>query len=1081
MGLFDDVPDAPKAATVPSAAPVRGGLFDDVPDPRPAEPSALSRAASVAGDVVQSAGAGLIKGAAGAVDLPQTLYGLADTGLGMAARGAIRLFGGTPNSDLGVDTRSTSSIPSPSDLPKPGESAIKGLEAVTQPLYKPQTTAGEYAGTLAEFVPGAGKTVAGLVKNALIPAVASETAGQATKGTDLEPWARGGVALAAGAAGALHGRTSTAERLFDKSFGSITPDELGKIQAVVDDGAALRGADGRAIPIDLTWAEAAQQVLGPRRAGDLLRVVEGQGGLADFFGRRAEQIRAAGGGALDRVAPAGPSPTQVGTDVQAAARAGVAGTPEGQAVIRSTQAAGPRVSPERAGQVIQQEMRQVADAREATRTEQAARDYAAARAVPENAGIEGTVTVERPGEPIVTQPAYSRPQFEADAPRPVEPFERPGAVEAEPGPESLARFIARNGGLHLDGDAAAMDLHRFTVPGVGKVARSDGKSLDNFWRERLIEEGYFRPDADGGMARDISSELLRKLQNEQRGVPSYPMDAQGKPRARSKASRGRDEYDAALSTSESRLDEDLTRAGIDPAGVHPDIRSRVVGALMRGEISDPLDAYEHVVNRMEGPLEPYVKSTTVTEEIPSVRFGQVNPQAALDAVDNALRTAKGDVRASLQAARRNLFGPAGRETDMTVEGLHQARERLDEDIRTATDMGDGVKASRLQAARTALDDVLKSVPEMATADARFAANSRPLEPFSGNTPLARVVQRDPRTGRMATPAEQVPGAVQGATAAREFLANATPEARRAFQDREVTRILDEVGGAEGGASATTIRAAMRRNEDLLAQLPEARQRLQRLAVAYQGREAVDRSPLGRIANSPKVSDAIAALFPTKPREGTAQEVATTVQALSRSNPGAARDLVRMHLGTEFAEATQRLQTGPNQAGGAKFAAAIRGNDLQRESIEAAIRALPNGERVNAGFSRFLDILEATGTRQGIGSKTSFNNEALQELRRRGLVGEGGAAIATGGFKLPSRIMNRLDDWQAGKNVDRLAELLTTPEGGQRLAQLATAKPGASTIALLDRLTRITGRGAQAGDRAPSTEGEPLKLTVRPVP
>lgn len=1075
MGLFDDVPDAPKAAAAPAA---KAGLFDDVPEAKAAAPSTLGRAASVAGDVVQSAGAGLIRGAAGLIDLPQTIYELADAGADAAARGTVRLFGGTPRTDR--KPRAGGLIPSPAELPKPGETAIKGLEAATGKLYEPQTVGGEYARTGAEFLPGAGKTAVSLLKNALLPAVASETAGQATKGTAAEPWARGAAGLGAGVAGALHGRASTAERLFDKSFGTITPDESQKIQAVVADGAALRGANGAATPIDLTWAEAAQQVLGPRRAGDLLRVVEGQGGLSDFFARRADQIRAAGSGGLDRISESGATPTEVGTAAQRAAQAGVAGTPEGQAVIRASQAAGPRVSPDQAGQVIQSELRAVADAREATRTEQAARDYAAARAAPENVGIERTITVERPGEPIITPATPSRSRFEPDAPRAADRLNPSAPAESGPGPESLARFIARKGGIRLDGDARANDLQRYNVPGLGNVARADGKGIDDFWREELIGAGYLKPDMDGGAARDIRDELLRKLINEQRGVPSYPIGAEPTgPKVR--AGRQADEFTNATQQVEGTLDRDLINAGIRPESIHPDVRSRVVGEMMRDPRADALETLERVVMAQRDPPAPFVKSTTVREEIPDVRFGQVNPQAALDAIDERLRSAKGDVRRSLEEARRNLFGAGGRETDMTVDGLHQARERLDQDIRVAVEAGDGVKATRLQAARTAVDDVLKTVPEMATADARFAANSRPLEPFSGNTPLGRVVQRDPLTNRMAKPAEQVPAEIQGATATREFLANATPAARRAFEGRQVTRILDEVGGAEGGTSATAIRAAIRKNEDVLAQIPGARDRLQRLATAYEGREAVDRSPLGRIAKRPDVDAAVEALFPIKPKEGSAAEVTTAVQALSRSNPRAARDLVRMHLGTEFAEATQRLQSGPNQAGGAKFAAAIRGNDLQRQNIEAAIRALPNGEALNTGFSRLLDIFEATGTRQGVGSRTSFNNEALAELRKRGLIGEGGAAIATGGLKLPTRIMQRLDDWQAGKNVDRLAELLTSPEGGRRLAQLATAKPGAATIALLDRMTRITARGAQSGDRATRTEGEPLQLTVRPVP
>ncbi|MCJ2107845.1 hypothetical protein MKK70_21190 [Methylobacterium sp. E-041] len=1084
-GLFDDVPDAAPQAYAPSggrAAPApaasRGGLFDDVPDAKASGPS-------VVGDVVQGAGAGIIRGAAGLVDLPQNIYALADAGMGglahLAAKGIGAVIGVTPNSDLGRDTGMRGSLPSPADLPHPGDVALRGLEAATGPLYKPQTTAGEYAGTIAEFVPGgvgakaleagAAGAAKAFGKQVVAPAVASETAGQVTKGTAAEPWARGAAALATGAGVAIAGRPGAAERMFDRAAGKITPDEVTATQALVSD-AAERG-------VALTWPEALQQVVGPRRMGDLQRVVEGQGGLSEFFAARPDQIQAAGKAGLDAIAPATTNPTRLGADVQAAARAGVAGTAEGQGVIRATQGAGPRVSPEQAGQVIQRDLRATADAREATRTEQAARDYAAARAAPENVGVERTITVERPGEPIETQPAYSRPQFEADAPLPADPApRRSAATEADAQGESLARFIARNGGLDLTSDLKSQDFHRFNIPGAGTVAREGGKPLDSFWRVKLMEAGYLRPDADGGMARDIRGELMRKLTNERRGVPSYPIGQERAPLGeRLKAGQIADDYGHARDLAESRLNEDLTRVGVDPESVHPDIRDRVLGTLMRDGNADPVEAYEAVVGKMKGPLEPYTKTPTVTEEIPDVRFGQVNPQAALDAIDGQLRTAKGDVRGALAQARKDLFGPGG-ETDLSVEGLLHARERLDTAIQGAREVGDNTKVRDLQIARSTLDGQLKGVPEVATADRNFAGNSRAVEPFTGNTPLGRVVQRDPLTQRMATPAEQVPTHLQGATAAREFLANATPTARRAFSDREVTRILDEVGSGEGGISAGALRTAMRRNEDLLVQLPEARGRLQRLALAHQAREAIERSPLGRIAARPDVKAAADVLFPIgKTVEGSADEVGQAVTAISRSNPLAARQLVRNYLGTQFAAKTERLQSGPNQAGGAKFATAIRGDSLQNDSLRAAIQALPNGAALDAGFSRLLDILEATGQRQGVGSRTSFNNEALAEMRNGGAKVEGAKVLASGGLGYPKRVVEALQNWQLGKNLDRLAELMTSAEGGRRLAQLATAKPGAATIALLDRMTRLGIRGAQGGDRS---DGSALQLRVRPA-
>lgn len=77
-------------------------------------------------------------------------------------------------------------------------------DPVVSPDYEPQTVAGGYLKTGAEFLPG--MAVGGprallprLATNVAAPAIASETAGQITKGTDAEPYARVGAALLGGA------------------------------------------------------------------------------------------------------------------------------------------------------------------------------------------------------------------------------------------------------------------------------------------------------------------------------------------------------------------------------------------------------------------------------------------------------------------------------------------------------------------------------------------------------------------------------------------------------------------------------------------------------------------------------------------------------------------------------------------------------------------------------------------------------------------------------------------------------------------------------------------------------------------
>ena len=71
---------------------------------------------------------------------------------------------------------------------------------MTGKFYEPQTTAGKYAETAGEFVPGALLAPGGMARNAIqygvIPGLTSEAAGQITKGTANEPIARaiGGIA-----------------------------------------------------------------------------------------------------------------------------------------------------------------------------------------------------------------------------------------------------------------------------------------------------------------------------------------------------------------------------------------------------------------------------------------------------------------------------------------------------------------------------------------------------------------------------------------------------------------------------------------------------------------------------------------------------------------------------------------------------------------------------------------------------------------------------------------------------------------------------------------------------------------------
>lgn len=217
-------------------------------------------------------------------------------------------------------------------------------------------------------------------------------------------------------------------------------------------------------------------------------------------------------------------------------------------------------------------------------------------------------------------------------------------------------------------------------------------------------------------------------------------------------------------------------------------------------------------------------------------------------------------------------------------------------------------------------------------------------------------------------------------------------------------------------------------------------------------------PIGKLAEKPETQNAINALFPRNPVPNSEGEVLGAVRRLSGRNPWAARQLVRAHVESVFNQATRDLQSGPTQFGGASFAAQLRGNFQQDANMLAAIRGLPHGEDILAGFDRVMQVMTATGQRQRIGSQTAFNQELQAQLKSGGAATEAGVMAAGVGMKLPSRIYEAFQRWNLGRNTDEIARLLTDPAAGDAFRRLAGARRG--TNAEIGALSRIVNIASQ---------------------
>jgi hypothetical protein len=183
------------------------------------------------------------------------------------------------------------------------------------------------------------------------------------------------------------------------------------------------------------------------------------------------------------------------------------------------------------------------------------------------------------------------------------------------------------------------------------------------------------------------------------------------------------------------------------------------------------------------------------------------------------------------------------------------------------------------------------------------------------------------------------------------------------------------------------------------------------------------------------------LMPTNPQVTTPKDIKATVAALRRQDPNAVPAWTRQSLEGIFNETGQKLQSGENQFGGAKFAATIAGNKQQRENLRTLVTE-SSGIQAWNGFEKMLDVMEAQGKRQPMGSATAFNQMIQEDLKQGGL-GQVGALVTK-----PSRISVAYDEYRMGKNAQLLAKLLTDPDGINKLKEISNNAPNSAKTRLL---------------------------------
>lgn len=203
----------------------------------------------ITADVLKSGGSGAIRGTADLVGTPGSIGDAINSGLGWLLKKGYQGVTGeeaAPGSFFG-GSAIPPSIASGSAMRDYASTATGGASD-----YQPQSTAGEYARTVGEFAPAAaigGLNPVNMLKNAVLPGVASETGGQLTEGTAWEPYARIGGAVLGGSAGMVGDMIGNSVRGPSKAQAAFG--RAASADAVSDVPGQLQKLGPDAMPMDL--------------------------------------------------------------------------------------------------------------------------------------------------------------------------------------------------------------------------------------------------------------------------------------------------------------------------------------------------------------------------------------------------------------------------------------------------------------------------------------------------------------------------------------------------------------------------------------------------------------------------------------------------------------------------------------------------------------------------------------------------------------------------------------------------------------------------------------------------------------
>lgn len=624
-----------------------------------------------------------------------------------------------------------------------------------------------------------------------------------------------------------------------------------------------------------------------------------------------------------------------------------------------------------------------------------------------------------------------------------------GTSDADATQIAMQDFLSRNKGqesvLNLDrpsnfGGVAKQGIIK-GVAGLGDLVMGAPQSYSNLIKtmkgepntglaqpitSKLIKSGVITPANEPvGMGENMvgfGSQMLPSLINPQNTLQGFKQGLlQGSSNFGSQLARG-----GAQATTGALANEALNTMGVD----NPLVKAVGVGAAtaipgaygsMRGNIPSLINKdIKNISPELMQKADDLVKYSisigspiTAAEAISSVtqggsrlpalqRFIENQPKgdSALT-MANFLRNREAGATPAMNTAL-NQISPYGRGTDVPINLQKNAQGFLEK-----TDKGitGGVEPLYTQAKQTPISIVDKAFGQVyADPKIKEAINIVTSTPKYGVKDLSR---NDFRTLQ----------------AAKDYL------------DDTYSKQMNALTGAEKKASAITYGARQKLDDFLASKSPEYAQGRDIYAKAQESTIVPRKEGLvGQIANAPAEMGAQGNLLMAKQPIANAKEIETFVKLLRRENPVAVPAWTRNNLNLLFQKSMQENRSGLPEFGAADFASKIMGNPAQRENIKALITTTASPQAYQ-GFENLINVFKAQGERLPANSATAFNRMTEETM------GQGGPIVGTAKIiSSPSRIGKIVEDIQMSGNSQKLADLLTSPDGVRNLEQLAKLNP-----------------------------------------